>query len=939
MLDIPIASPGGPALLAEENAAQIEHALDLMVVLDGDGRILRANVAARIMLGYAPGELIGRHYKDLVHPEQLAEAIGIQDSLQNEQPGRPDILMRVRRKDGQVILMSVAARWSEAHQRMFLTGRDVTAHDDARQALLRSEAALNSMLDSIGDAFFAIDSRWHLTYANQKAGDFVGARVADAIGRPLLEIAPDLQHSPSLQRYRDAMETREPATFETFWEPRQVWIEVRVYPHADGISVYFHDISARREAEQKLRKSEQRFRKLFNQAGDSLMIVDAGLRIVSVNDQACARFGYSREEFLGMLATEVNFGLAEARALLEGLRAGHAQLLRTEKRCKDGSVFPAEVQISRFDDEGEEFFLAVIRDLSDRAEAERQLRESEQRFREVIEMTPAGYLLADRDGALLDANPALCALSGYPREMLLGLRLAELFVSFPLASLEAGDGRPATVQGVEAVLRHRHGYDIHVLFNGSIKRDAGGQALSLTGLMTDITGRKAAESRLQQLATHDTLTGLPNRALLGERVQQMLDACPYGASVAVMFLDLDRFKEVNDSFGHEMGDVLLCEVAARLRRVIRPTDIIARLGGDEFVVAAHCSSGQKAAASIADKLLDVLTAPVRIGGIDVIVGASIGISMYPQDAQTREILFQTADTAMYRAKNAGRNRYRLFEPEMTVAAQARMALEVSLRPALARGEFELHYQPRYALCAASPGGTALYGMEALLRWNHPQRGQVPPQQFIGIAEETGLINAIGRWVLEEACTRTRALMRESGRKLVVSVNVSARQLAQAAFAAEVSDILDRTGLPPDCLELELTESALIEDIEHTATVLRELKRLGIHLAVDDFGTGYSSLAYLRRFPIDVLKLDRSFVMQQDENVTTVDFVKAFVDMAHALGMAVVAEGVETAEVLAFLRAAHCDQAQGYYLARPMPLAQLRRLIGAGPGPGASCESV
>jgi len=766
--------------------------------------VLRANAAARALLGYEPCELVGLHFNDLIHPEQHAQALHVEDGLRTRDPARPDIVVRLRPRDGREIQLSVAARWSEAHQRTFVIARDVTGQQEARAALERSEAALNSMLESIGDAFFAIDSGWRLTYANQKAGDFVGVDAAGAIGHPLLEIAPELLQSDSLSRYQLAMASRQPDTFETFWVPRQVWLEVRVYPHADGISVYFHEISARREAEHRLRKSEQRFRKLFNQAGDSIMIVDGALRIVAVNDQACARFGYRRDEFQGMLATDVNFGFAEGRALLAGLRAGQAQLLRTDKRCKDGSVFPAEVQISRFDDEGEELFLAVIRDVSDRAEAERHL---------------------------------------------------------------------------------------------------------------------------QELATHDTLTGLPNRALLGERVQQMLDACPYGSQVAVMFLDLDRFKEVNDSFGHEMGDVLLCEVAARLRRVIRPTDIIARLGGDEFVVAAHCASGQKAAASIADKLLDLLTAPVKIGGIDVIVGASIGISMYPQDAQTREILFQTADTAMYRAKNAGRNRYRFFEPQMTVATQARMALEVSLRPALARGEFELHYQPRYALCAASPGGIALYGMEALVRWNHPERGQVPPQQFIGIAEETGLIVGIGRWVLEEACLRTRELMKERGGKVVVSVNVSARQLAQAAFAAEVREILARTGLRPDCLELELTESALIEDIEHTAAVLRELKRLGVKLAVDDFGTGYSSLAYLRRFPIDVLKLDRSFLMQQDENVATVDFVKAFVDMAHALGMAVVAEGVETAEVLAFLRAAHCDQAQGYYLARPMPLARLQALVG------------
>ena len=926
-LDIRSSTPHGLSLLADENAALIDNALDLMAVVDVHGIILRVNAAAIALLGYEPAELAGRHYDALVHPEQHAEAHDIQSSLQQEHPERPDILLRVRRKDGRVILMSVAARWSEAHQRMFVTARDVSGHVQARQALERSEIALNGMLDSIGDAFFAIDRDWRLTYANRKAGDFVGVDASAAIGRLLLDVAPDLLHSPTLLRYQQAMASREAATFEAFWEPRAVWLEVRVYPHGDGISVYFHEITARREAEQALKKSEQRFRNLFNQAGDSIMIVDGELGIVSVNDQACARFGYTREQFLRLRATDVNSGLQGATGLLAGLRAGQAQLLRMQKQCKDGSTFPAEVQISRFDDAGEEFFLAVIRDLSDREQAERQLRESEQRFREIIELTPSGYLLADREGALLDVNPALCALSGHAREELLGVRLEALFLSFPWAILQDGSEGESAVQGVEAVLRHRQGYHIHVLFNGSIERGPDGRTVSLTGLMTDITGRKAAESRLRQLATHDTLTGLPNRALLGERVQEMLEACRPGSSVAVMFLDLDRFKEVNDSFGHEMGDVLLCEVARRLRRVIRPSDVIARLGGDEFVVVADCASGRPAAECIAAKLLDVLTAPVTVGGIDVIVGASIGISMFPQDAATRETLFQSADTAMYRAKDAGRNRYRFFEPEMTVATQVRMALEVSLRPALARAEFELHYQPRIDLHTMAP-----VGMEALIRWNHPERGRVPPQQFIAIAEETGLIVPIGRWVLQEACMRTRALMADLGRKIVVSVNVSARQLGNSGFVDEVREALAQTGLPPDCLELELTESALIEDIEHTASMLHELKRVGVALAVDDFGTGASSLAYLRRFPIDVLKLDRSFVLQKDGNVTTSDFVKAFVDLAHALNMAVVAEGVETDEVLQLLREARCDQAQGYLLAKPMPLDELRaRFTQSAPG--------
>ncbi|MET0980740.1 MAG: EAL domain-containing protein, partial [Telluria sp.] len=656
--------------------------------------------------------------------------------------------------------------------------------------------------------FFAVDRAWRVTYANRKAGNFVNIDAALAIGRNLLDIAPDLEGSPSLAFYQQAMESGVACAFETFWEPSSTWVEVRAYPSEDGLAVYFHDITFKHEASQALKKSEQRFRSLFQQAADSIVIADRELRIVAANGRACSNFGYTEAEFLQLRVPDIDGGsYAYTPELCLALADGQTQLLRITKRRKDGSTFPADVHISRFEDNGNEFFHALIR---------------------------------------------------------------------------------------------------------------------------DVTEHEETQNRLRELATHDTLTGLPNRALLGERVQHLLDTCPADATVAAMFLDLDRFKEVNDSFGHEFGDVLLCEVAARLRRVIRPTDLIARLGGDEFVIAAHCSSGQAAAGRIAEKLLDVLTTPITIAGQDVIIGASIGISLFPFDAPTKEQLFQAADTAMYRAKAAGRNRARFFEPEMAVATRERMALETSLRPALARGEFELHYQPRIDLRDMS-----VLGMEALIRWNHPERGRVSPQQFIPIAEETGLIVQIGRWVLQEACVQTRRLMDELGRTICVSVNVSARQLVHQTFVDEVRQVLIDTGLPPACLELELTESALIDDIERTARMLRELHELGVKLAVDDFGTGYSGLAYLRSFPIDVLKLDRSFVLQHDERISAFDFVKAFVDMAHALKMSVVAEGVETLDVVEFLRSAACDEAQGYYFAQPMPLAELRILLANGVANGAA----
>jgi diguanylate cyclase (GGDEF)-like protein/PAS domain S-box-containing protein len=787
-----------PSFPADEHARYLDHLFDLAALLDRDGTVLRANAAALDVLGYAAADLAGCRASDLVHGADRAAwsalfAAALAGSVVRDRE------LRWVRRDGMSVHLAVSARWIEADGVLVACARDVTAHMRAREELKCSRERLNAMLESIGDAFFAIDRAWRITYANRKAAEFVGLDVASSVGCHLLDLAPDLADSAALPMYREALDTGIPGSAEIWWAPRAAWLDVRAYPSEDGLSVYFHDVTGKRQA---------------------------------------------------------------------------ADAVRT----------------------------------------------SETRFREVIEMTPSGYVLARFDGLIQDVNPALCALTGRARADLVGSQLSALFVSCPWDSLQAARGDP--LQGVEAVLLHAQGWHVHVLFNGSVRRDAQGNPESFTGLMTDITGRKQAESRLQELATHDTLTGLPNRTLLNERLQHMLDACREGESVAVLFLDLDRFKEVNDSFGHELGDVLLCEVAARLRKVLRPHDVIARLGGDEFVVAAACRTRRTGAQQVAARLLGALTTPLRVGAQEVIIGASIGISMYPHDAATRELLFQTADTAMYRAKAAGRNRACFFEPAMTLEAKARMTLEMALRPALARGEFALHYQPRIDLATM-----AVTGMEALLRWRHPELGDVPPARFVGIAEETGLIAQIGGWVLREACRDTRRLIDDFGRPVRVSVNVSARQLAQPGFVDEVRAVLDATGLPAGCLEIELTESALIEDIERTAGMLRELRALGVKLAVDDFGTGYSGLAYLRRFQIDVLKLDRSFVVEDDGGASAFDFIKAFVDMAHALRLSVVAEGVETAEVLDFLRAAACDEVQGYLLARPMPLPELRAYLG------------
>jgi diguanylate cyclase (GGDEF)-like protein/PAS domain S-box-containing protein len=902
------------AQLAEENRALVENSLDLIALLDPQGRFLRINAAAFDILGYQADELLGKPYAELLHPDELQHVQSIDAGLRTGPNTTKDLEKRWIRKDGQVIYMSVSVRWCEHSQLMYATARDVTERYRAQGALQKSKDEQDSMLESIGDAFFAVNSKWQVTYANRRAAAFVGTTPEKGIGRNLLDIAPDLLLSPSLPYYQKAMETREQTFFETYWEPTGVWVEVRVYPGEDGLSVYFHDISAKREAENALRRSEQRFKNLFEQAGDSIIIADSTMRIRDANKRACEELGYTEQELLQMSVSDIDGKVEYPTSMLNDLRAGQSQLFPVNKKRKDGSRFPAEVRISLFEEDGQEFFQAIIRDVTERERAQQKIRESERRFREVIEMTPAGYVFVDGAGQIVDVNPSLCSISGYSREELAKHSLEKLFAHCPWKGVAFTQGGPTAAHGMEAVIRHKTGDDVHVLFNATVKRDTDGNAECLTGLITDITARKRAEKQLELLATHDTLTGLPNRALLNDRMKQMLESGPRNSSITVMFIDLDRFKEVNDSLGHEPGDMLLCEVANRLRKALRPADVIARLGGDEFVVAAHCSSGKASAASIAEKLLSALATPINIGGHAVVISASIGISMFPEDGQTKEMLFQAADTAMYRAKDAGRNDYRFFELEMSMAAKTRMALEISLRPALSRKEFELHYQPRIDLKTMS-----VVGMEALIRWNHPELGLVPPMQFIPIAEDTGLIDSIGQWVLGEACEQTRRLVDRFGRGLRVSVNLSARQLRRHDIVDQVQAALRRTNLPPHFLELELTESALIEDIEHSAGILKELKNLGITLAVDDFGTGYSGLAYLRRFPIDVLKLDRSFVLQQDEGISSFQFIKAFVDMAHALKLSVVAEGVETGDVLDFLRSALCDEAQGYFLARPLTL--------------------
>jgi diguanylate cyclase (GGDEF)-like protein/PAS domain S-box-containing protein len=460
------------------------------------------------------------------------------------------------------------------------------------------------------------------------------------------------------------------------------------------------------------------------------------------------------------------------------------------------------------------------------------------------------------------------------------------------------------------------------LYVTPVRDPASGQITHFVGVQHDITETKRYQEQLERQANHDELTGLANRSLLNDRLEQALaTAQRYGRVVMVALADLDNFKLINDTLGHSIGDRLLQLVAERLLTCVRRGDTVARLGGDEFVLVLADQMHEAHGHDAVERVQRAIAETFHVGGHELRVSCSIGVSVYPDDGGDGETLTRLADVAMYRAKELGRSGYQFYTQEMTARIRERVALEHGLRQAVERGEFSLHYQPQFAIA-----GRKVIGMEALIRWQHPQLGLVSPSKFIPLAEETGLIVPIGNWVLREACMELIRMHAAGHEGLVVAVNLSARQLRQKDLVACVSAIIDETGMNPHCLELEITESMVMHNVEEVLVILAQLEEMGIKLSVDDFGTGYSSLSYLKRFPVHQLKIDRSFVRDIGTDADDTAIAQSIIALGHALDLVVLAEGVETEQQLEFLRQTGCDYAQGYLLCRPLPVEGLRAFM-------------
>ena len=539
-------------------------------------------------------------------------------------------------------------------------------------------------------------------------------------------------------------------------------------------------------------------------------------------------------------------------------------------------------------------------------------------------------LCTDISGKITYLNLVAETMTGWHREEATGKPLAEVFRIIDGATRKAArDPLEMAVEQnrtvgltVNCVLLRRDGFESAIEDSAAPIHDRAGRVIGAVIVFHDVSAARAMSLQMTHSAQHDVVTNLPNRLLLNDRISQSIAlARRQNRPVAVIFLDLDHFKYVNDSLGHAIGDNLLRCVSKRLLASVRGSDTVSRLGGDEFVILLSEIAYPEDAAASAKKLLLSLCAPCFIGGQDLHIGGSIGISVYPEDGEDAETLIQNADTAMYHAKEKGRNNFQFFKAEMNLKAVERQSLEGNLRRALERKEFLLHYQPKVKLTTGE-----ITGVEALIRWQQPDRGLVPPSQFVPIAEDCGLILQIGRWVMREACRQARAWQDAGLPRLPIAVNVSAVEFRDKGFVERVRTILSETGLPARYLELELTEGVLMEDAESSAALLQELKTMGVNLAVDDFGTGYSSLSYLRQFPIDVLKIDQSFVNQITSGLDDSPIVRAIISMGKSLKLLVVAEGIETREQRAYLQTERCAEGQGYLFSRPLAAAQFANLL-------------
>lgn len=915
-----------------------------VMLWDTDMRIIHWNAAAERLFGYTAQEIAGLGFLESITPKAFnTKAKELLASLLSGHGGSHSINENIT-KDGRHIICewhNTALRDEQDQVIGFISvTREVTEQVQNQIALAQNQEFLNTMFRSIGDAVIVTDAQARILRMNRVAERLTGWPEAEARGLPLehvFEIAelnsrrrlvnPALlvlrtgqaQNLGSAVILRDrhgqehvVADSAAPIVSEEPDQPVQ------------GVILVFHDVSHEHDLQQRLIASEYKYKTLVETTGMGYAVVDHQLRTLDINDTFLNMLGRRREEVLGQgpMAIAPHDQVRVLKEMQSAFELGSRSNVQVDFLRPDGSLITTEINGAIVQDRNGPKLYSLVRDVTQQREAAQLIRQLFQ----AVELSPSSVIITDILGRIIYVNPKFEQTTGYTRAEVLGKDPSFLVVP----PVEDPDFYNRTLEDVSQgktwsgeIQAPRKNGEIYweEAFVSAIKNERD-EITHYLVIREDITQRKQQAQQLHYQANYDVLTGLPNRMLAQDRLDQALArAVRAGDKVALFFIDLDRFKIINDTLGHKLGDSLLATVAARFKACVRAEDTVARLGGDEFLIILVDQVDDQGYLGVVDKLQTAFLEPMLLHDQQVMITPSIGIALFPDDAEHATALIKNADAAMYEAKQRGRNTYYRYTTEMNQRAMRRMQLEVRLRQALTHKEgLHLLYQPIIDLRLHR-----ITGAEAFLRWYDPQWGDLEPSEFIPIAEETGLIQEIGQWVFSRAC-QDLAQWQGQGHRLSLSINVSAQQIQRGRFADFASQCAYMHEINPQQLILEVTESLLLNHTPDVEMELKKLDRSGFHLTMDDFGTGYSSLSYLRRFPFDALKIDRQFIQDLANDPNDRALTLAMITMAHTLGMTVVAEGVENPYQLAFLTQNACDFGQGFHFAAPMPAAQLLELI-------------
>ncbi len=924
----------------ENNLQLVFHNLDNGVyAADGMGTIVFANDSMAKILGYSSHkDIIGKSIFDVFKNWKFycenQNPIGIEDL-----PGRR--LFRNLPIENMVIFCrnqdTGQTRWFEIKSSPVFKNGSLSwvlnvIHDltEQRRIMQEYQAATRRnqrILESITDAFISLDNSWRFTYINKKAESFFGGRRReDLIGKNILDEFPQSRSRPLFQRVLRALENRETLRVEEFIEQSKQWLEITIYPTSDGLAVYLRDITESRQASE----TNAKLAAIIESSEDAIIGKDLDGTIVSWNKGAERIYGYMAEEVLGKSVAmlmpsneyeDMNFILNKMR---QGELVEHYETIRVRK---DGTLMRMSVTVSPIKDKSGNVIGAstISRDITEQKKVADALKANEERFRAMIEHSSDGVVLLNDKGCITYCTEAVKRILGFTETDLIDRNIMELIhpdhlnriknLFEEILSTEAHaissefraltkDGNYCWIEGVGNNLLHIPSIN------------------AIVANFRDVTQRKKIEQSLLYQYHHDDLTDLPNRTYLNERLNQSLTEADAKREIAALLIvDLDRFKTINESLGHAIGDRLIQEVALRMRSCIGEDYILARLGGDEFGILITNAENEETVAKLCSKILAEFNPAFYLDKHELYISPSIGISLYPYDGKEPSVLFKNAETALYRAKDYGRNTYQFYTTTMNSASYEKLTLESKLRHAIENNEFVLFYQPQIDIQTGK-----IVGAEELVRWQRPDMTLILPDRFIPLAEANGLIEPIGLWVLKQSLCQAKT-WHDKGFDIMVAINLSARQFKQKNFERILINAIEECGVKPSSIELELTESVLAENPENVMNIMNALRDRGVRFCLDDFSTGYSSLRYIKQFPVDMLKIERNFLKGIPLDLQNSAIAKSIITLGQTLGMEVTAEGVESKKQLSFLRENLCNRAQGYLFNGAMPAHSLSEILG------------